>query len=238
MYLMQAGKGEQKAHSFMDFFPFERIQRRMPVISMEDFLAREGVTGHLHRNDSSLPLYPPGNKTAFLGMARDERLSLWAYLRQIAACPKWKSLEEFLIIPAHPSNRKSDGNSNLNHTESAFDFKLNFKRNANFNINLTPALRAYAANRTGLVYDSYWQEQQVIHFISKPEWGYRLLEHFYTFLYFEDASVAAYAKRFVRDSVHYVREMMCKAAPIVQALLAEGNGSYVAFHIRRCPHPL
>ena len=33
--------------------------------------------------------------------------------------------------------------------------------------------------------------------------GFRLLEHFYTLLHFEDPSMDRYYKRFVRDFVHY-----------------------------------
>lgn len=208
MYLLNAGKGHQKAHSFTDFFPFEKIRERMNVISMEEFMEREAITGHLKVNNSS-PLYPPGNKTVFIGTERDDRLAMWAYLRQIAACPAWKSMEEFLVIPASPVSSRSEKNLNLTR------------------------LMAFAANRTAQFYDSFWQNQKVIHFISKPELGYRLLEHFYTFLYFEDLAMDHFFKRFVRDYVHYQRDMMCRAALIVHKLMVEGNGSFIAFHIRR-----
>ncbi len=32
MYLLNQGKGHQKAHSFMDFFPFNFIKKRMEVV--------------------------------------------------------------------------------------------------------------------------------------------------------------------------------------------------------------
>jgi hypothetical protein len=47
MYLLNQGKGHQKAHSFADFFPFDYINQRMKVISMEEFMRREGVAGQL-----------------------------------------------------------------------------------------------------------------------------------------------------------------------------------------------
>lgn len=47
MYLLNQGKGHQKEHSFADFFPFEHIRQRLPVISMEEFMATEGVTGQM-----------------------------------------------------------------------------------------------------------------------------------------------------------------------------------------------
>jgi len=45
MYLLNQGKGHQKAHSFADFFPFEKIQERVKVITMEEFMVREAITG-------------------------------------------------------------------------------------------------------------------------------------------------------------------------------------------------
>ena len=60
MYLLNAGKGHQKAHNFADFFPFDLISQRISVISMEEYLAREGVAGNLRRQTDNVVLYPPG----------------------------------------------------------------------------------------------------------------------------------------------------------------------------------
>jgi len=64
--------------------------------------------------------------------------------------------------------------------------------------------------------------------------GYRLLDHFYSFIFFEDEAVDHFVKRFVRDHVHYLHLLFCKAAIIVNALLDESQGGgYSAFHVRR-----
>ena len=73
----------------------------------------------------------------------------------------------------------------------------------------------------------------VIHFISKPALDLRLLEHFYTFIHFQDDAMDRYHKRFVRDNVHYIDTIFCKAALIVDKLLKEGGGHFSSFHIRR-----
>ena len=91
----------------------------------------------------------------------------------------------------------------------------------------------FAAGRSWVYYDDSLQSEKVIHFISKPGAGYRLLEHFYTFWHFEDPAMDRYYKRFVRDFVHYMDLIFCKAAVIVNKLLKEGNGHYSSFHIRR-----
>ncbi len=157
-------------------------------------------------------LYPPGNKTEFEATIRDERRSMWFYLRNVSVCPHYRSMEEFIVIPPGP----------------------------NVNVSLGPDSREYlqrrnifAAGRRHQYYDATLQLEPYIHFISVPEEGYRLLEHFYTFIHFEDPAMDRYFKRFVRDYVHYIDTIFCKAALIVSDLLRLGNGSFSTFHIRR-----
>ena len=215
MYLLNKGKGHQKAHSFADFFPFDYINHRMPVISMEEFMKREAVQGHLRNQTTGRVEYPPNNKTVVDGTEKLERLAMWDYLRSVGACPAWKALQEFVVIPIAPG-------VNITRDYSRAKAKPYIdKRNL------------FAANRTAQYYDAYWHKQKVIHFISKPGAGYRLLEHFYTFIHFEDDAMDRYYKRFVRDYVHYIDTIFCKAGKIVNKLLIEGNGSYSSFHIRR-----
>jgi hypothetical protein len=158
--------------------------------------------------------YPPGNKTVFDGTERLERLAMWDYLRSIGSCPHWKALTEFVVIPVAPG-------VNVSHYPPARAKPYADKR------------ELFAAGRTAKYYNDYWQSQRVIHFISKPGLGYRLLEHFYTFIHFEDDAMDRYYKRFVRDYVHYIDIIFCKAAKIIHKLLEEGQGSYSSFHVRR-----
>lgn len=213
MYLLNAGKGHQKAHSFADFFPFDLINSRVPTISMEEFMTKEGITGRLKSLSTGEVSYPPQNKTEFIGTLRDDRISMWSYLRNVSACPHWKCMKEFVVIPFAPG-------VNVTLLPNAAEYKK--------------SLDIFAAKRDPKYYDEYWQKQQVIHFISIPEQGFRLLEHFYTFIHFEDPKMDRYYKRFVRDFVHYTDVIFCKAAIIINELQKEGkNGIYSAFHIRR-----
>lgn len=76
---------------------------------------------------------------------------------------------------------------------------------------------------------------QVIHFISKPEFGYRILQQWYTFIFFEDLEMDKFYKRFVRDYVFYIDVIFCKAALIVDKLMKESeDGHFTTFHVRRC----
>lgn len=214
MYLLNKGKGHQKHHSFADFFPFEYIKQRLPVISMEEFMAREAVTGGLKNLTTSQIAYPPHNKTVWDATERAERLAMWDYLRGVGACPKWKCMKDFLVVPPAPG-------MNTSHLPPAQAAPYKKK------------LDIFAAKRNAVYYDEYWHSQKVIHFISKPGLGYRLLEHFYTFIHFQDDAMDRLFKRFVRDYVHYIDIIFCRAAKIIHKILEESGGSFSAFHIRR-----
>ena len=94
-------------------------------------------------------------------------------------------------------------------------------------------LDIFAAKRTPKYYDMTWHKKKVVHFITDGEAGYRLLEHFYSFIHFQDDAMDRYYKRFVRDYIHYIDIIFCKSAMIIHSLLEEGEGSYTSFHIRR-----
>lgn len=102
MYLLDKGKGHQKAHSFADFFPFELIKQRVPVITMQEFMAKEGVTGNLVSKITRNVQLPPGNKTEFIGTEREDRKSMWAYLRNVTYAPRIRCMKEFVVIPPAP----------------------------------------------------------------------------------------------------------------------------------------
>lgn len=218
MYLLNKGKGHDKHHNFRDFFPFDRISTRVPVISMEEFMALEGVTGHLRRSNDSIVQLPPGNKTTFDGTDRIDRNLMWEYLRNVTACPPWKGMADYVVIPPFPGFNSSKSPYAQQYRKKSLIFAGDPK---------------FGATRLPRFYDVYWHQQHVIHFISKPGLGYRLLEHFYTFLHFEDPFMDRFYKRFVRDYVHYLPQIFCKAAIIVKHLRQEGGGVYSSFHVRR-----
>ena len=222
MYLLNKGKGKANHHGFDDYFPFNEIKKRLPVITMEEFMRREGITGHLTKNDSVTVVYPPGNKTVFNGANRDDRNSMWDYLREVSACPPWKPMKQYLVIPPQINTQDILTQSNLD---------INYKND------IINRRSIDSAGREPRFYDNYWQSQKVVHFISKPGLGYRLLQHFYTFIHFDDAKVDRLMKRFIRDYVHYVDLIFCKGAMIINELLKESEKKiiprYSAFHIRR-----
>ena len=54
--------------------------------------------------------------------------------------------------------------------------------------------KRYGMDRHAQVYDDYWHAQHVVHFISKPAWGYRW-QNFYTYIHFQDEYMDRYYKR-------------------------------------------
>lgn len=256
MYLLMEGKAKQNQHGFDDYFPFDWIATRMPVITMKEFLEREGITGRLlmHNTTSSIltkarpgnftsnrngaqihgnqprpkykpvVLYPPGNRTEFNCGHRETRWALFAYLRGVGAAPKFQAYHNYIAIPR----------------TSEYNFQEELKRHPRHSKEYARALeiqnrqKVYAGDRKAHYYSAYWQKQKVIHFISRPELGYRLMDHFYTFIFMEDPRMDLFVKRFVRDYVHYVNQLFCKAAVIVNDLLGEAKGGgFSTFHVRR-----
>jgi len=86
-------KEDNKAHDemgFEDFFDLDLLysHKGFHIMHMEDFLAKEGVTGGLHGK------LPPKNSTEAWGPA------LWAYLDKVADhAPEW--MGKFLAMPSH-----------------------------------------------------------------------------------------------------------------------------------------
>lgn len=212
-YLLDKGSGHQNAHHFSDFFPFDDIRRRVRVIEMHEFMSEVALRGELRINGSVA--YPPGRKSEFSGTDRVEKNQMWDYLRATGHCPKWEPFKVFLYMPSFPST-----SVNINGSSSVMDRQR---------------LKLFAGDRQPVVYDARMHNEKLIHFISLPGKGYRLLTHFYTFIYFENEAEDRYYKRFVRDFVRYVDVIFCKAALMVADLIhnKSSNGKFTSFHIRR-----
>lgn len=150
---------------------------------MKEFLTIEGISGHLTAfNDSKQVLYPPGNRVEVDATKRVEKRAMWAYLRRVGYCPKWEPFNDFLVFPPRP------GVNTSNFPDAA-------KYKAAFDIFSTKEKKL---KRSPIYYDEYLQSVPLIHFVSLPEEGFRLLTHWYTFMYFEDPAMDRYYKRFIR----------------------------------------
>lgn len=222
LYLLHHGQGS-KHRGFGDFFPLNsaEFQKRVNVISMEEFLARNVVT------------IPPEQKTAILAAADhcDKRK-----LSSSSCGP----IVDFLNDVGH--------NPGLSALHSCLVFDQDKYADETGNAQLDPEVQEYVHEVCGPKRDViYWtaerNEPLLLHFHA-DEKGYRLLSHFYSMIHFTDPALENQVKRFVRDFLHYHDSIYCAAGKIVKAVQAEavtrgfavdpnGAGAYSALHVRR-----
>ena len=232
-----------------DFFHLDSIaieHKGFKVITTEEFLKREAITGGLKDYDSHQVKYPPNNRTDWNGGGSDP---LFKYLRSVANTPTWDPWECALAIPANKDQSSID---ELNTTLKAImDGSYGKPRPTleEFNGNPTPVdaplgdrMREMLADRPGLcIYDKPLQEEKLIH--MKVHGGVRLLTHFYAFIFFADWRQDLWSKRefgalwlldstfsmstdflnsmylgFVRDHLRYVDDIVCAAARVLEAV--------------------
>ncbi|KAL7511945.1 hypothetical protein ACHAXN_010049, partial [Cyclotella atomus] len=142
----------------------------------------------------------------------------------VANTPTWDPWECAVAIPASKEQSSID---ELNTTLKAImdgSYGKPKPRLEEFNGNPTPVdaplgdrMREMLADRPGLcIYDKPLQEEKLIHL--KVHGGVRLLTHFYAFIFFADWKQDLWSKRFVRDHLRYVDEIVCAAARVVEAV--------------------
>jgi hypothetical protein len=200
IYLMDKDTKDKNSHSLVDFYPLDKLGSVLPVITMEEFLKTEGMSGYLGGP-------PPQGRTNWDDVRGPARQALFRYLENgtYTFTPKWSPYRQFVVFD------KVKNEAHRLTQEARADLMQKFSEKG---------------RRSPVYYDEAMQEKRVIHFKTKPGEGYRLLIHFYGFYMFEDQSMDRFYKRFIRDYVHYVPPVFCKAALIVNELLKEGDGSF------------
>ncbi|CAB1100152.1 unnamed protein product [Ectocarpus sp. CCAP 1310/34] len=185
------------AVEFADMFPIEYLSDYMDVITMEEFLKKEGLTGRLGKA-------PPGNKSS--GHSKE---AVQDYLREVAdIVPHWYHMDEALIFGPSPEDPKVPNDEESQAISAWLQEFLTDKRRQ-------------------LDYGEDMQRARHIHFRTSPGKGreeYRLFTHFYTFVGFSDPVAARHHRRLVRDLVHFRESLFCAAATIVGRLRAAGGG--------------
>jgi len=246
MYLLmndKQDKGNNKLE-FGDFFNLEQMAGEaegFDVISMQEFLEREG--GRMREckegGERGEIVELPGGMTDWGGVGKLRPLD--EYLRKVGFVKKMKTTEEFVIIPENLTGNEGEDLRYL--TEGLVkgnwnkDQEVYFGNPVSSKGTAVERIAEFAGGRTSYhVYDTLMDSADVVHFPSSD--GYRLLTHFYTFLFFEDTKMDRWVKRFVRDHVRYVDSMYCVAAKIVGLVRerSRGNGDggeYDSMHVRR-----
>jgi hypothetical protein len=209
MYLLhKSDAGQKTTFSFNDFFHLDAIaveHKGFKVITTEEFLKREAITGGLTDKSSHEVIFPPENRTDWNGRPEEP---LFKYLREVANTPEWDPWECALAIPSTKEQKSID---ELNTTlHSIMDGSYGKPRPAleEFNGNPTPVsaplgdrMREMLADRNNLcIYDKPLQEEKVIHL--KVQGGVRLLTHFYAFIFFADWRQDLWSKRKTLLTMH------------------------------------
>jgi len=247
-------EGENRnVFGFHDFFHLDAISEEhegIKIITMEEFLERVGITGNLRHIHSHSVKYPPGNITKFASGNWYNLIPLWTYLRSVGRTPEsWDETECVLAIPSSTDpesiiDLENTFNSIMDGSYGKPRPKLDEFIDNPTSVNATMAerMREMLADRKRLcIYDKELQTSKLIHIKSGIwEGEFRLLTHFYAFVFFADWKQDLWSKRFVRDHLRLRDEIMCAAAQVLEALTDRANARendtaelYDSMHVRR-----
>lgn len=237
-YLLgKTNEGQKSDFDFGDFFHLDSIaieHEGFNVISTEEFLNRYGKTGKLMNVQSGKPDIWDDRK--------HNPKSVQSYLRRVGVNPMWNPMQ---CAAAFPSAVGPDAIQELETAHHNIFNEVDGQKKPTlqeFEGHPTPVngtvqerMREMLADRDQLcIYDERLQNAPVIHFPAEK--GTRLLTHFYAFIFFADWEADLWSKRFVRDHLRYIDEIMCAAARIVQAVRKRSkdpDGLFDTMHVRR-----
>ena len=180
--------GDRIRFSFRDFFHIDSIGSEhsgMTVITMEEFLEREALTGHLQDKQTGEVSFPPDNRTQFDGYW--ESRPLWMWLRNVTKTSLWVPSKCVVAFGSKP------GMSEAQRLKRTYG-KVNADRKTSRFTNNPTAVDGPAMDRLDEllgdrncvhVYGEPLQNEKVIHFMGDNDSVGRILIHFYAFMFFE-----------------------------------------------------
>jgi GDP-fucose protein O-fucosyltransferase len=255
MYLLHKGdKGQKNRFTFKDFYHFDSVEAEHPhltVISFEEFLKREAISGNMRDTKTGKVSFPPDNITNWDGKYHNfeaGKKGIFPWLRSVTKTLDWDMDDCLASFPKEP------GPAGVASLESAFkeveqkiaglskQARINSYNNNPVPVDASPQarIREMLATRKKLcIYGEDFQQAKVVHAMGDNASGARMLAHFYAFLFFEDWKHALWTKRFVRDHLRYVDEIQCAAARFVDFLhnkarqFGDPDGNFYTLHIRR-----
>jgi GDP-fucose protein O-fucosyltransferase len=221
MYLL--GKQPKEAHDqrvhfgFADFFPIHELATEndgLNIISMQEYLQLEAMTGRLRHKETGEVFFPPNNRTDWEQCSSEEWTQLKEYLRNVSLTPLWNPGQCLVAFPA--SGRHEDTNVLQQTAQEIYSGGATGPIEFPVPVNSTLKHRMIEilhGRKQLCLYDEGMQQQRSIHMMCYHKMRVRLLVHFYAFLFFEDWRVDQWMKRFMRD-----------------------HGTYQCFHARvKCP---
>lgn len=249
MYLLGNGKNQQKRHfGFEDFFPMHQMAAEnaaIDMITMEEFLQTEAMTGRLRNKETGQVSFPPYNRTDWNGLLGKEYDELREWLRTVTLVPQWhpdRCLAAFPSDGNHKSVQDLQEMQNTIHQQGGINPDIYKGNPVGVDAEPIDRLKENLNRRKELcVYDEKMQQEPVIHFACAHKLGLRLLVHFYAFLYMEDWKEDLWIKRFMRDHMRYNDDIQCAGARLVKAMRQKARehdpsnteGIFDTLHIRR-----
>lgn len=230
--------------NFFDYYHLDSVSREhlgIKIISIDDFLKQKALTGEL-LDSSGNPFFPPGNKTHW---DSQNPQPLYGYLRLVT---QWLTWQPDICVAAFPKSSNPLDVVRLQKTmEEVLHDGIGQRRQyigrpIQVNDTAKVRLKEMLVHRRKLcIYDQKLQEAPVITVINDYAQQYRVLAHFYGFLFFEDWRQDLWTKRFIRDHLRYKDEIQCASARVVRALRERArsrdptntDGLFDTFHIRR-----
>eukprot|EP00977_Amphora_coffeiformis_P021218 scaffold9062_cov154-Amphora_coffeaeformis.AAC.4 len=218
LYLLNKDKG-LKHRGFADFFPLDKLP--IEIVSMKEFLEREaGKLFELPEDeDARLTLSTAAEMCDKREKAKGPCSIVENFLDKIGHNPKWPATQTCLIFDkAAMESAPSD---------AAFAIAAEY----------------CGEKRKPTFWNQEVAAENILHFPAGQK-DFRLLSHFYNYVFFSDPVESHYYKRFVRDYLHYHDSIFCAAGKIVQAVQVEGQnrgfqiddegaGGFSALHVRR-----
>ena len=192
VYLLRKDRDKQRVHfSYNDFYHMEQVGYEhdgLDIITMEEFLKREAMSGNLKNITTGTAQYPPDNRTNWDGL---DPKQLKEYLREVTLTPlDWKNPD--VCLAAFPSD---DGLQHFDELNEMFDEVKKDKKQWNYFTDKPVAVDASTVDRMkeaasrGIqrlcIYDQVMQAAPVVHFMCYHKMRVRMLTHFYAFLFFE-----------------------------------------------------
>jgi hypothetical protein len=247
-YLLRKDRSKNKINfSFNDFFHMESLSQEhngLDIITMEEFLKREAITGHLKNTTSGEVSFPPDMQADWNG--KDVK-DLKEYLRNVT---HWRNWNTGRCMAAFPADTGPEHVQELHGMMQEIEQSGGTPAAEHYKDNPTPVdapavsrLKENLSGRSELcIYDEEMQSAPVVHFLCYHKIRARLLTHFYTFLFFEDWKQDLFYKRFMRDHFRYLDEIQCASARVVEAVrnrarerdpTGNPNGEFDTFHVRR-----
>jgi len=238
-YLLSKSDQKQKNDfDFGDFFHLDSIAVEhdgFSVISSEEFLHRLGKTGKLINIHTGQP-------ELWNEKVQPSSSNVQSYLKKIGVNPLWNPMD---CIAAFPSEKGADAVDELRQVHKDMMAEKGGRKRPSLeefegkpvpvDAPMEERMRELLADRDKIcVYDETLQQAPVLHFPAAK--GTRLLTHFYAFIFFADWKADLWSKRFVRDHLRYIDEIMCAAARVVEAVRKRSknkDGMFDTIHVRR-----